>query len=185
MKVAAPKPWNLRRFDVRAFSEAATSMEGLAELADMERLGQERHPDAQPVNPVRWALQGELRPGAAGKPAAWLHVLAELEFPVECQRCLGAVSVPLHVDRWFRFVEDEATAEAEDEHCEEDVLALEPKPDLLALIEDELLMAMPLVPMHDACPQAHGAAGSAETLRDGEGGPERPSPFASLLKLKR
>ena len=29
-----------------------------------------------------------------------------------CQRCLTTVELPLQVDRWFRFVADEATAEA-------------------------------------------------------------------------
>ena len=60
----------------------------------------------------------------------------------------------LEVDRWFRFVADEATAELEDDDSEEDVLALEPRPDIAQLVEDELLMAMPLVPMHETCPVA-------------------------------
>ena len=36
-------------------------------------------------------------------------------FPMTCQRCLAPVDVPLEVDREFRFVADEATAEALDD----------------------------------------------------------------------
>ncbi|MFC3217232.1 hypothetical protein [Comamonas sp. JC664] len=48
--------------------------------------------------------------------------------------------------------EDEATAAALDDESEEDVLVLAPQIDALELIEDELLMALPMVPMHEVCP---------------------------------
>jgi len=56
------------------------------------------------------------------------------------------VLVNLLVDRDFRFVPDEATAMAEDDEAEEDLLVLSGEFDLLALVEDELLMDLPLVP---------------------------------------
>ncbi len=87
----------------------------------------------------------------------------------------------LSVDRAFRFVADEATAMAEDDEAEEDLLVLGPAFDALALIEDELLMALPLVPRHPACPQPlSGPEGLAEPP------PElaRPNPFAVLSGLK-
>jgi uncharacterized protein len=62
---------------------------------------------------------------------------------MECQRCLTPVDVPLDVERSFRFVADEATAEALDDECDEDLLALSREFDLRELIEDELLMACP------------------------------------------
>ena len=89
---------------------------------------------------------------------------------------------PVEVDRWFRFVADEATADAEDEESEEDVLVMEPRFDLHSLIEDELLLALPLIPMHDVCPEpVRMSAGelpeSAET--------EKPHPFAALAALRK
>jgi uncharacterized metal-binding protein YceD (DUF177 family) len=72
---------------------------------------------------------------------------------MECQRCLTPVDVPLAVERSFRFVADEATAEALDDESEEDLLALSREFDLRELIEDELLMALPVVPRHDECPR--------------------------------
>ena len=61
-------------------------------------------------------------------------------------------AVGLAFERDFRFVANEALAAAEDEESEEDVLVFARQFDLLDLVEDELLMAMPLVPMHETCP---------------------------------
>ena len=183
MKMTDPKSWNPRRFDVRAFAEADGRLSGEHALSAFERLASERHPDGDTAAAVHWVAHGETRPDATGQPAVWLHLLARLSLPLGCQRCLGPVSLPLEVDRWFRFVADEAKAEAEDDDCEEDVLALEPKPDLLALIEDELLMEIPLVPMHDACPEPLASPGST-VVDEGRTEP-RPHPFASLARLKK
>jgi uncharacterized protein len=93
------------------------------------------------------------------------------------------VQTPVEVDRWFRFVADEATAEALDDDSEEDLLALEPRPSLVELVEDELILSLPLVPLHERCPQplstADGPAGGEKAP-----GSERPHPFAALAKLK-
>jgi uncharacterized protein len=80
----------------------------------------------------------------------------------------------LEVDRHFRFVADEAAALAEDDDCEEDLLS--PSPDLTvqSLLEDELLLAMPLVPRHDRCDSP------IELAAD----PDLPHPFAALAGLK-
>ena len=124
--------------------------------------------------------------GALAQPSVWLHLQAQLTLPLTCQRCLGPVATPLVVDRWFRFVADETTAAAEDEDSEEDVLALEPRPSLLELIEDELLMELPLVPMHEVCPESPAAlAGAADVPADEAPESMRPNPFAGLARLKK
>lgn len=113
-----------------------------------------------------------------------MHLQASAAVPLSCQRCLGPVITPLEVDRWFRFVADEATAETEDDDSEEDVLALEPRPDLLDLLEDELLMAVPLVPMHGACPAPlPAAADDPGALPEEISTP--PHPFAALARLRK
>lgn len=183
MKAAAPRTWNPRRFDVRSFSESSARLAGTTALVDMARLSQECHPQGGSVAPVQWEVLGEMRPDSGGKPSVWLNLMASVHLPVACQRCLGPVEVPLSVHRWFRFVDDEATAEVQDEISEEDVLALEPRPDLLGLIEDELLMELPLVPMHPLCPQP--LSGSIAEAPPEEDGLARPNPFAALAKLRR
>lgn len=139
---------------------------------------------------VAWRAQAEWRQrgpqltgvaGAQGAPDLWLRLTLEARVPQTCQRCLQPYAQSVEVDRWFRFVKDEATALAEDDEAEEDLLVLEPRFDLTALVEDELLMALPLVPMHDVCPQPllSGPATNEPAPRE-----ERPNPFAALATLK-
>jgi uncharacterized protein len=134
---------------------------------------------------IQWSARGEWRERLGGAGQCWLHVVAQVRLPMVCQRCMGAVEELLEVDRSFRFVADEATAEREDEEAEEDVLVLSAQFDLIALIEDELLMALPLVPRHEPeCPApvqfAAQDAGFEEATAQG-----RPHPFAALAQLKR
>ena len=101
---------------------------------------------------------------------------------MECQRCLTPVDVPLDVERSFRFVADEATAEALDEECDEDLLALSREFDLRELIEDELLMALPVVPRHEECPTSVPRPPPTTTL----GWPiQKTQPFAALAALRK
>lgn len=137
---------------------------------------------------VRWSAQAEWRravaaPGkdAAQAPVLWLHLSASTELPVVCQRCLTPVVEPLEVARWFRFVADEASADAEDEDSEEDVLVFQPAFNLVELIEDELIMALPLVPMHEVCPTALPTS-VGPLIEDA---PARPNPFAVLQQIKK
>ena len=61
--------------------------------------------------------------------------------------------VPLHAERRIFFVDGEDAAAALDAESEDDVLALTPALDLAELVEDELLLALPLVPRHEQCPE--------------------------------
>jgi uncharacterized protein len=58
-----------------------------------------------------------------------------------------------------------------------------PQFDLLAVLEDELLMALPLVPMHDECPVAPVLQAGEDDLADEAS--EKPNPFALLSQLKK
>jgi len=177
-----PGPFNPRRFDALRFAQAGATLSGEVALNQLTRLAQDLMGPIAPETRVTWSAHGALRAGPAGAaPQAWLHLQARAAVPLACQRCLSAVETELLVDRWFRFVADEAAAEAEDDDCEEDLLALEPRPDLQDVIEDELIMSLPLVPMHELCPQPPAALQAAAPE---PAAPERPHPFASLEKLK-
>ncbi len=190
MKPTTPSPshWNPARLDARRFAEASGRLQGECPVNELPRLAADLHPqglvDANAS--VAWQADGEVR-GAeqAAAAAVWLHLHAQATVPLTCQRCLGPVATPLVVDRWFRFVATEAQAEAEDDDAEEDLLALEPRSDLMAVLEDELLMALPLVPMHEVCPQT--LPSSAGRLPQETGGmePRRENPFQVLSKLKK
>jgi uncharacterized protein len=91
------------------------------------------------------------------------------------------VDVPVHIDRSFRFVESEAQAELEDDESSEDVLVLSQDFDLVGLIEDEVLMDLPVVPRHETCPVAIKLLAADPDFEDT---PAKPNPFAVLAGLK-
>ncbi|KQP14301.1 DUF177 domain-containing protein [Pseudorhodoferax sp. Leaf267] len=169
-----------RGLDVKAFAQSGGVREQEGLLADFPRLSQEAEGRA-PDTPVRWRAVGEQREGG-GVAQAWLHLTAETQLPVTCQRCLEPVALPLSVDRWFRFVADEATAEREDEEAEEDVLVLDPAFDLPSLVEDELLMELPLVPRHAVCPTTVALEHADPDFEEAK--EAKPNPFGVLAGMK-
>lgn len=175
-----PKEFSAPSLDVKAFAEAAGALSGSAELGGFGRLLADTEGRGAGL-PVAWSARGELRDPAHVRPGIWLHLQARAVLPLTCQRCLGPVDTPVAVERPFRFVADEATAAAEDDESEEDLLVLSRSFDLMGLIEDELLMAIPLVPQHATCPQP-------VTLQVADPGFDTESPhenpFAVLQRLR-
>lgn len=170
---------------MQAFAQEGEALIESTLLHDMERLAQETQ-GLEPGSTVNWQAWAELRPGADAENDVWLHLQAKASVPLTCQRCMGIVATPLEVDQWYRFVATEDIAMAQDDESEEDLLVMEPQFDLLAVLEDELLMALPLVPMHDECPVAPMLQAGEDALADeaGEKG-EKPNPFAVLAQLKK
>jgi uncharacterized protein len=188
MKPTPKTAWNADRVDMRAFAQAEGELQADEPLARYERLAAEALADdgLPPEAQVHWQAHAEMRPAAnGGAPEAWLHLEAQTTVALSCQRCLGPVQTALSVNRWFRFVADEATAEAQDDESEEDVLALEPRPSLRELVEDELLMELPLVPMHETCPEPVVMHAADTAAIDTAETPERRNPFTELAKLKK
>lgn len=170
------------RLDVKAFAQAGAHLSGHDTLLKYQRLAEEAkglHPDLR----VDWAADGELRTSHGLEGQVWLRLKASATLPMTCQRCLQSVDVPLEVEREFRFVADEATAEALDSDSEEDLLALSREFNLRELIEDELLMALPVVPRHDECPAGVKLASSDEDFE--EASAQKPNPFAALAGLRK
>ena len=169
------------RLNVPAFTAAAATLDANDPVPGYERLAAELA-SAAPDAVVRWEVSGEERPGADGKATSWIHVEAETTVPLVCQRCLAPVDTPISVDRWFRFVADEATDEAQDEESDEDLLVISRDFDLHTLIEDELLMEIPVMPVHDVCPVPVRLSSSDEDFEAAE--EAKPNPFAVLEALR-
>lgn len=174
------RQFNAQRLDVQAFAEDAAQLSGQSELRGFARLSGEAGGRGG-ERPVTWSAQGELLNPRHVHPEVWLHLNASTVLPLTCQRCLEPVDVPLAVDRSFRFVADEQTAAAQDDESEEDLLALSRAFDLLGLVEDELLMEVPVVPRHEACP-APVRLSVADP--DFEEAAPAENPFAALKGLK-
>jgi uncharacterized protein len=179
---ASTRPHDPLRLDVERLAAEAAEIDGAWPLASLARLCADHPADAPPVDAVvEWHARGERRRAADGEVVVRLRLTAAAAVERTCQRCLRPVALPLHVDRWLRFVADESTAERLDAECDDDVLVLEPELDLRTLVEDELLLALPMVPRHDACeppgPSPASGAGDAEGARE--------HPFAALAGWRR
>lgn len=168
-------------FDVQAFARSGGERGQDSPIAEFPRLVDEAAADVGD-RVVHWHARGASRRTEGTGAQVWLHLTAEATLPVTCQRCLEPVDQVLSVDRWFRFVGDEATAEMEDEDADEDVLVLDPYFDLMALVEDELLMALPLVPRHDECPSAVPLEHVDDQFEESQ--QAKPNPFTALAGLK-
>jgi uncharacterized protein len=166
------------RLDVAAFAADKGELQGTRPVHRFARLA-DFIPSDVPDEPVQWSARGELRRPNALEPETWLHLGAQATVWMTCQRCLQPVDVSLDVRRAIRFVRGEQEAARLDAETEDDVLELERSVDLTALVEDELLLALPLVPRHEQCPVPLPEPAPEEVP-----GPV-PNPFAALQALKR
>jgi uncharacterized protein len=167
-----------RRLDVAALAKDGASVEGEWPFESLTRLAASSLPDAG-APPVRWRLAGELRHVKGSDAQVWLHAEAGARVHLECQRCLKPMAVDVAASRDFLFVNGEDAAAEMDADVEEDVLALTRALDALELVEDELLLELPLVPRHDVCPDPLPV--KADALPEDD----TPHPFAKLAALKR
>jgi len=135
--------------------------------------------ERDPSRRVHWHAVGSLR-RVGGEGQVWLHLQARADVILQCQRCLLPMTDAVHVDRHFRFVADEDTAAVLDDEIEDEVLVLTKSLNLRDLVEDEMLLALPLVPRHDVCPEA-----VPMQFGDVEAVEEKANPFASLAALRK
>lgn len=175
MKARAHEP---QRLDVAAFAEDAARLQGRWPLHTFGRLQAAVPPDAPAeAGDVEWSAEGERRRPGAVVPQHWLHLRAGAQVWLQCQRCLQPVRCTLAVDRSLRFVAGEDAAARLDADSEDDVLELTSSVDLHTLVEDELLLELPLVPRHDICPEPLPLPAEEPDAAE--------SPFAALEALKR
>ncbi len=173
--------WHPQRLDVRVFSRDGATLSGQAPLAQWARLRAESE-DGLVSPPVQWQARGEAVSEVGAQDQVWLHLQVNAVLPLLCQRCLSPVLTAVDVDRSFRFVADEATAMALDDEEEEDLLVISREFNLIDLVEDEVILAMPLVPLHDTCPEPLSMSAEDPCFEQEE--EKRPHPFAALAGLK-
>ena len=179
--MTAATEFDPRALAVEAFARRQGELSGSTPIVQLERLQDllviaSRDPQAM----VAWSATGELRSPRGGSHEVWLHLAARGLLRMQCQRCLQGVEVELDVARSFLFVHGEALAAERDAYTEDDVLPLTRALDLVALVEDELLLALPIVPRHEpACPQPLTAAFDDPAPEPAE------NPFAVLAGFKR
>jgi len=104
-----------------------------------------------------------------------LVLAVEVECFLTCQRCLGEMSYPVHLHRRFALQENGHSSAVDDETDEYDVIEAESELNVMALIEDELLLSLPYAPKHPE--------GDCQSVIDVT--KKLSSPFAVLEKLKQ
>jgi len=146
------------------FARGAETLKGRLELSQLPRLTE-----------MRCATEGlsyELRGATDGEGRCWLHVRASGVLTLICQRCLGPIEFPVEVDSELLL----ARSEREIETAEDDIdrVLAGKGMSVGGLVEDEVILALPMVPRHERCGQTQ-----VEVRGDGN------SPFAALARLKR
>jgi uncharacterized protein len=177
MKHMSPFP----HLDVKLLAQSATALVGHEFLSTFERLAHET-PELGVDRVLNWSALGELRYDEAGAEQIWLHLTVDTSFPLTCQRCMGPVDIKVDVNRSFRFVQSEQAALEQDENAEEDILVFSQEFKLLDLIEDEVLLALPVVARHERCPVTVKLAVTDPGFDTA--GEEKSNPFAVLGKLQ-
>ena len=157
--------------DTFEFCRLGERREGRIAVADLARLSAEC---ADSSGMLDWSLQGGT--GKLGYQQLALSVSVTVQ--LACQRCLTPFSFDIRSESELVLAKDEAAAEEIDESLgddEVDVIVGSKALDILVLVEDEVLLALPLSPRHEVCPDSSDLG----VLKEG-----KPSPFAVLKQIR-
>lgn len=167
------------QIDSKKFVRENSHRAGRVPVAQLPRLAESL---AESNGALDYALQAQA--DARGRPVVGLQVKGKVR--LQCQRCLEIFERALAIDTVLRLVEPERLEqEYDDDPSEPDVIAHSRTLDLLRLIEDEVLLALPAHPRH---PQGECMVGEAgrEATSPGEGeAAEKVLAFSALRALKQ
>lgn len=150
------------------FARDKGALAGIVELADLSRLSE-----------LLWNKNGSLNVELTGRRdsehRAWLELKVSGEIELICQRCLTGVSFPVQIISRLQLMspgqvwpDEDLTDDRIDAIDADEALAV------LLLAEDEVLLALPIAPMHESCEPPEAADKEQE-----------PSPFAALAALRK
>lgn len=161
------------RLDLLAAATAGRVLQGRIQLSRLER-----------VLPSLLSSAGELQVkmefGRDRDRTLYLSGTIQGNTVLECQRCLGSMNYPLDLEFLLGLVPDQESARRLPERYEP--LLLTGEPALLAdVISDEVLLALPIVSLHDATDECRGPLADYKTPES----EQRENPFAVLEQLKQ
>ena len=156
--------------DSLEFARQQSRMAGQIQIARFERLSDVLF---DRCGELSFTLAGEWQEEGKGK--GFLNLQLDGDLLLKCQRCLEELAYPIHLSRTLALVVSQG--EWDDEALEEegyDEIPAEKELDLAGLLEDEILLALPVAPSHADCTVPRFAGNDSNVL-----------PFAALAKLKR
>lgn len=134
--------------DSAKFTHEHTILQGSLPIAAFKRLSDCLLSEA---GHVHYQVQG----GVDILSRSILRLVLNGEVVVSCQRCLMALPYKMAIDTTVTlFASEEAMDAAEKENPHIEGIIFTEKCDVMALIEDELILALPYAPMHQTCDNA-------------------------------
>lgn len=161
--------------DPRKLADRAATLTGELQLSKLKRL-------ADPLEDDQGVVRASFSFGRDEQRTVVVHSQLDVEVKLICQRCLEPVVLPIHSECDYAVVNEGASSQ----HLPKgyDVLEVGEDPlDLLALVEDELLLALPIVPLHD--PEICQPPVGPDEPEPSEDEVTRSNPFSVLAQLKR
>ena len=128
--------------DILQFARKQAQERRSVAVSELERLG-----GAVAVEEPGFQVQLDGFEDASGKPGLRLRVTGKVE--LTCQRCLEPMHLDISSDRSFLLAarEEDLPELSEEDDDIESLLASSPL-DLMALVEDEILLQIPMAPKH-------------------------------------
>lgn len=160
------------RIDSLAFAQDSGVLTGAVAAQDLPRL-------VASVAGKGGEFRYRIEAGLENSGRAYLRLEAAGWLPLHCQRCLQVFEWQFAVNSRVLIARHPSELEVWDRQADglEDAILADHQFDWLAWLEDEVLLALPMIPVHaqNACPQSDG-----QILA-----PCRPNPFAGLAGLKQ
>lgn len=152
-----------------AFAKRREHLAGTFLLADCLRLSAllKSQGGVQVDDCIHYALDGET--DVMGQHILHLSVASSLT--TICQRCLEPMPLKLNL-KFDYMIGDSVDLEVVEDSDDFDLQEVNQAMDLMALIEDEMIMALPIAPTHES-------SCGANVMQSGE----KPNPFAVLKNL--
>jgi uncharacterized protein len=164
---------------------SASRFEGQIDAGRLPRLAAV----AAPCRPLDVRLEFA-QPEGALRDAVQVAVRVCGRYALTCQRCLGPMELALDVESQVLLVADDGVARRLEASAEVQVSPPGSALDLATLVEDEVMLALPFAPCHEA----GGCAAQAVPAATNDEAPDgldmhapraRENPFAVLAALKR
>src|SRR5258705_6481781 len=152
--------------DSLEFARAGEQLSGSVPVSELPRL-------TDSLFDTDGNLQFELKGGRDSRERLRLQLTVAGRIDLQCQRCLGKLVYPVSVQTNLLVLAEGEVGDA-GEIEDLDGVPAAPQTDVWSLVEDEVLLAIPLAPRHaeDECRPAVKAAGEPAA-----------SPFAALARL--
>ena len=154
------------------FAHALQELHGTLAVASLQRL-------EDVLFDTQGSLDYELRGARDERNRPRLELTVEGPLHLQCQRCLARLDYEVEVSGTLLVVPKGTPIDEDmDDPEAPDVLEVEGELDVEALVEDEVLLSLPLAPRHPEgqCPSR---------VAQSEAAAERPNAFAQLAALKR